>query len=91
MKEFSAIKFVVQIRTASFMFQLYNIIREKHGKMDKIILYDTNGNPYDEARKDDSLRDLFGIKGAATKETAETVKVQYDFRPCNINDPVLLT
>lgn len=44
-----------------------------------------------EDKKEQNLREVFGKKGSLTKDQAETVKVYYDFDPCNIHDPVLLT
>ena len=91
MKEFPAIGFIIQIRTASCLSQLHNILKEKHGKMNDITLYDIQGTKLEDARKDETLKSIFGKIGAEVKDKAETIKVFYDFVPCNIHDPILLT
>ena len=61
--------------------------------MDKIVLYEKEdeASAYDEAKNDMNLRDVFGVKGTLEKDKATAITLYYDFLPCNIHDPILLT
>lgn len=85
------IKFIEPLLTSTYMFKLYEILKEKHGKMAELAFFDAEDNEYDEVNKNLTLSDIFGTFGSLEKETAETVQIFYDFVPCNIHDPVLLT
>ena len=91
MKQFPDIKFAEPLLTSTYMFKLYEILKEKYGKIDDIALLDDKDNEYDEVNKNLILKDIFGTYGALKKEDAETVEIFYEFTPCNIHDPVLLT
>jgi len=91
MKDFPTISFSVKLRTASTISQLLDLLKEKHGKMNEISLFDEKGNKLENVKKDDALREAFGIIGSADKENADHVKILYDFTPCNLHDPILLS
>ena len=76
---------------STYMFKLYDILKEKHGKMEEIALFDVEENEYDGLNKNLTLSDIFGTYGSLEKDKADTVQIFYDFVPCNIHDPVLLT
>ena len=71
--------------------EAWKVCNSPSNRMDEIVLYDSTGNRFEDAKKDECLREVLGVRGTADKDKAECIRILYDFAPCNIHDPILLT